>query len=114
MGDSQIKDRFVIERQHFQQLLDALDKKGYRIVGPTVRDGAIVYDQLTSTADLPAGWTDEQNGGFYRLKRRADEALFGYIVGPHSWMKFLHLPVMRLWQVKRTVDGFQTIPEDQK
>jgi sulfhydrogenase subunit beta (sulfur reductase) len=33
------------------------------------------------------GWTDEQNGRTYRLKKREDEALFGYVVGPHSWKK---------------------------
>ena len=31
------------------------------------RDGAIVYDELRSAADLPVGWTDEQDGGHYRL-----------------------------------------------
>jgi hypothetical protein len=37
------------------QLLGALSGRGFRLVGPVVRDGAIVYDDLTSTADLPAG-----------------------------------------------------------
>jgi len=92
---------FVLERDNFQQLLDVLAKHGYRVVGPTVRDGAIVYDTLSSAADLPAGWTDEQNGGTYRLRRRDDQALFGYAVGPHSWKKFLHPPVVRLWQATR-------------
>jgi hypothetical protein len=30
-------------------------------VGPTVRDGAIGYDDIESTADLTIGWTDEQD-----------------------------------------------------
>ena len=34
-----------------------------------MRDGAIVYDELDSGADLPEGWTDEQDGGTYRLRR---------------------------------------------
>jgi hypothetical protein len=36
-------NRFVLERDGFQHLLDALVKRGYRVVGPTVREGAIVY-----------------------------------------------------------------------
>jgi sulfhydrogenase subunit beta (sulfur reductase) len=56
------RNKFLLERDNFQQLLEALTKRGYRVVGPTVRDGAIVYDTLSSTADLPSGWTDEQNG----------------------------------------------------
>jgi len=104
----------VVERPHFEQLLDVLSKKGYRVVGPTVRDGAIVYDELTSASDLPVGWTDEQEGGRYRLKKRSDEALFGYVVGPHSWKKFLHPPVLRLWQAKRSAGSFEIAEENQE
>ena len=71
------------------------------MLGPTVRDRAIVYDELDSVADLPAGWTDEQNGGSYRLTKRTDNALFGYVVGPHSWKRFLLQPEIRLWQARR-------------
>lgn len=50
----------VVERQDFQRLLDALHARGYEVVGPTVRDGAIVYEALRSVEELPIGWTDEQ------------------------------------------------------
>ncbi len=51
-------------------MLALLKARGYRVVGPTVRDQAIVYDDIASVDDLPAGWTDEQDGGRYRLLRR--------------------------------------------
>jgi len=86
-------------------LFEALRRRGFRLVGPTVQDGAIVYGELQSPADLPVGWTDEQDGGTYRLKRRDDQALFGYAVGPHSWKKFLFPPATRLWQARRTENG---------
>jgi len=108
------KDQAVLQYEHFQQLLVVLNSRGYQVVGPTVRDGAIVYDTLTSVSDLPVGYTDEQEGGTYRLKRRADNALFGYAVGPHSWKKFLHPPVLRLWRATRKEHGFQVIPENQE
>jgi sulfhydrogenase subunit beta (sulfur reductase) len=111
---SQVNDQAVLEFEHFQQLLAILNGRGYQVVGPTVRDSAIVYDTLTSVADLPVGYTDEQDAGTYRLKKRADEALFGYAVGPHSWKKFLHPPVLRLWQARREGNGFQVIPENQE
>ena len=101
------RESAILLRQHFQQLLDALVSRGYRLIGPRVRDAAIVYDELTSAADLPIGWTDEQDGGRYRLKRRSDEALFGYVVGPHSWKQFLHPPLVRLWQADRDGDSFR-------
>lgn len=99
--------RIFRDPRDLQRLFDALLKRGYCIVGPTVRDGAIVYDPIKRTEELPAGWTDEQDGGKYRLKRRADNAYFGYAVGPHSWKKFLHPPVLRLWQATRTENGFE-------
>lgn len=110
MGRSlQVGDKVVLERQHLQQLLDVLSKRGYRILGPTVRDQAIVYDEVRSLEDLPAGWTDEQNAGTYRLKKRADNALFGYVVGPHSWKKFLLQPDVRLWQAKSDETGLKAV-----
>lgn len=103
--------RVVLDRQHFPLLLEALSKRGYRTLGPTVRDGAIVYDELSSVEDLPIGVTDEHGGGIYRLKKRKDKALFGYVVGPHSWKKFLHPPRLRLWRAKRGGKEVQIIPE---
>jgi hypothetical protein len=67
-----------------QALIEALVTRGYQVLGPTVRDGAIVYDEIAGAADLPAGWTDRQDAGRYRLERRDDDALFGYAVGPQS------------------------------
>ncbi|MCC2662277.1 MAG: sulfite reductase subunit [Geminicoccaceae bacterium] len=88
-------------------VLQVLAQRGYRVVGPTVRDQAIVYDDIATTEDLPIGWTDEHDGGRYRLHRRDDGALFGYVVGPHSWKRFLHPPVQQLWRAERRVDGFE-------
>ena len=102
--------RVVIDREHLQDLFVTLTSKGYQVVGPTVREHAIVYDTLTSVADLPVGYTDEQDAGSYRLKKRNDQAIFGYVVGPHSWKKFLFPPVMKLWQARREGNGFEVIP----
>ena len=113
MSDSPVKQagQSVIERDKLDQLFKLLSEAGYRVVGPTLRDGAIVYDDIASIHDLPRGWTDEQDGGTYRLTRRNDEALFGYAVGPHSWKKFLHPPIVRLWRAKRDDSGFQIVQE---
>ena len=91
----------VIERKSLDALFDALRRRDFTVVGPTVRDGAIIYDELSSSDDLPAGWTDEQDGGTYRLVRRQDEALFGYVVGPRSWKHFLHPPKLTLFRARR-------------
>ena len=107
----QASERVIIEVRDFDQLFQALTRRGYEIFGPAARDGAIVYDRLTSAGDLPVGLTDEQDGGKYRLKPREDRALFGYAVGPHSWKRFLHPPVQRLWEAKREGHSFTILPD---
>ncbi len=87
--------------QQLEGLIPALQRRGYQVVGPVVREGAIVYDVVEKLSDLPAGWTDEQAPGRYRLQRRSDQALFGYVVGPHSWKKYLHPPEIRLFTAER-------------
>ncbi len=107
---TQLNDCVVIRKDGLAHLIAGLTRRGYQVIGPRVRDGAIVYERLTSIDDLPNGWTDDQTAGTYRLNRRSDEALFGYAVGPHSWKRFLYPPVQKLFQVERLGKGFQTIP----
>ena len=76
-----------------ETLIKALLEDGYQVVGPTIDQQAIVYGEIKSTDDLPRGWTDLQEAGTYRLQRREDDAYFGYVVGPHSWKKYLFPPV---------------------
>ncbi len=101
----------LIEPEALEGLLGALTGRGFRVVGPTVRDGAIVYEDLESAADLPIGWKDSQDAGAYRLERREDEARFGYAVGPHSWKQFLLPARIRLWRARRSDEGFEVEEE---
>ena len=96
----------MIAPEALDGLVTVLAARGYRVVGPTVRDAAIVYEELASAADLPIGWTDRQEPAQYRLERRDDEARFGYAVGPHSWKQFLFPPRVRLWRAERSDQGF--------
>jgi hypothetical protein len=95
----------VITQEGLAGLIGGLRAEGFRVIGPTLRDEAIVYDDIESLGDLPSGWTDEQDGGHYRVKRRQDAALFGYNVGPHAWKRFLHPPLLRMWRAEKTADG---------
>lgn len=97
---------FVLLRSQLDEILSLLQKQGYELVGPKLQEGAIVYDELHSSQDLPQGFTDEQEAGTYRIKKRNDPALFGYNVGPHSWKKYLHPPVRKLWSADREGQAF--------
>lgn len=96
----------VLTLQELQALLQAVAALGFQWIGPSRRDGAIVYAEIGGVEDLPRGWTEVQEAGTYRLKRRGDEALFGYALGPNSWKQFLFVPHLRLWQARRQGKSF--------
>ncbi len=108
-----VREPAVVTPDGLQALFDVLKRLGYRVIGPTLRENTIVYDDIAAVADLPKGWSDEQDGGHYRLKKRDDEALFGYAVGSHSWKQFLHPPVLPLWRAERRDRGFDVSSETQ-
>jgi len=95
----------VIDPPGLDSLLVELSERGHTLIGPTVRDRAIVYEQISSAAELPQGWTDEQEGGTYRLVPRDDDALFGFNNGPNSWKSHLFPPDLTLWRARRGEDG---------
>ena len=67
-----------LPREELDRLIALLREDGRKVVGPTVQDAAIVYDEIVSSADLPTGITDEQAPGRYRIKRQtATAALHG-------------------------------------
>jgi sulfhydrogenase subunit beta (sulfur reductase) len=100
----------VIDKINLGKLLQKFSDKGYIIFGPKLGEGAIIYDEIKSIDDLPAGWTDEQDAGKYRLKQRKDAALFGYVIGPHSWKKFLFPPRLKIMEAERTGKSFDIKP----
>ncbi|MCB1483453.1 MAG: 4Fe-4S dicluster domain-containing protein [Hyphomicrobiaceae bacterium] len=97
----------VIGSSGLDRLITLLAEQGYSVIGPRLRDDAIVYEGITSSADLPRGILDEQKGGHYRTYREG-EAYFGYVVGPSSWKRFLHPPRQVLWRGDKR-DGSTTI-----
>lgn len=103
MAGDQLVDPVVLAVDELDTLITALRTDGYRVMGPTVRGGAIVHGELRTRDDLPRGWTDEQGPGTYRLRRREDHAYFGYAVGPASPKRELFPPRQRLWTA--TSDG---------
>jgi len=104
-------DTLVVEARDLDALLGALRERGHALVGPTVRDGAIVIAEIGGAADLPVGWVDQQDGGRYRLERRNDAAFFGYAVGPHAWKRYLHPPSLVRWRARRDDGGFVAEPD---
>lgn len=99
-------ERFTLTVQEVPALLGELVVEGYQLMGPTVRDGAIVYESIEGVENLPRGWTERQAAGRYRLERRGDEAWFGYAQGPSSFKASFFVPRLQLLQLRRKDGSF--------
>ena len=102
----------LLDLAGLQSLIDVLGRRGYEVLGPTVRDGAIVNAPVRQVGDLPVGWGDDQEAGRYRLRRREDEAVFGFASGAQSAKPVFFPTEEVLWRGRRTTDGFDADPAD--
>ena len=70
--------RIVTDRKGLDALVAALSAEYDAVIGPRVSGGAVTYERIASTADLPVGMVEEQEGGHYRLHDGAGDALFAW------------------------------------
>jgi len=91
----------VLDAGDFQSLLDALTSQGYVAIGPALGQGAITLDRIAAVDDMPRGYVDLQEPGRYKLDKTGEDEFFDYVVGPHSWKKYLHPPKRTVWQAQR-------------
>src|SRR5690349_24280791 len=91
----------IVDAGGLPALFDALRGRGFTVVGPTVRDGAIVVAELASVAELPLGRGVDTEAGKYRRRERDGTAACGQSAGPMSWRRVLHPPRARLWSADR-------------
>lgn len=96
-----------IERGQLQTLIAALAKAGHEVIGPVAADGAMVLGPVRGLADLPVGVIDRQEPARYRLEQTGGDALFGAVVGPQSWKRYLYPPHQKLWRAERQGSGFR-------
>ncbi len=105
---------FVIAPSELGSLISALREDGYEVIGPKLADGAIVHEPLESADDLPVGYDDEQEGGTYRVAKNGANTYFDYVVGPHSWKRYLFPPDQQLCQMRRQGKTFRLIETKQE
>ena len=95
---------FFLLREELEHLLDALRGSGYVCIGPQVREGAIVYDRLDASVELPHGWSDRQSPGEYRLHRTGSPRCFAWASGPQALKPLSFAPEEVLWRALRGPD----------
>lgn len=84
-----------------QGLVDLLLGQGYRVVGPRVRDGAVIWESIQRIDDLPRGWREVQAPGRYRLERTDSPRYFDVLHGPDSLKRFVFTPREPLLVIER-------------
>jgi formate hydrogenlyase subunit 6/NADH:ubiquinone oxidoreductase subunit I len=97
-----------LPREALPRLIDALRREHPRVIGPQVRDGAIVFDTLDSAAQLPVGVIEDAAPGRYRLvPLTADRAMrcFAWANGPQALKPLTFAPREPLWRAERDGDG---------
>ena len=101
----------VLEPQALDDLICALEKRGFQVLGPIIRDAAIDWQPIGSSKDIAAGWTANQSPGSYRLERRNDSKRFGFAAGPSSLKRFLHEPDVRTFSVESNGNPFHVLED---
>jgi sulfhydrogenase subunit beta (sulfur reductase) len=98
-----------LPRSELDRLFAALAVDGRRVVGPTIADHAVVYDELAGPEELPHGWTADTSPGAYRLRRTDSKRAFDYGVALTSWKRFTHPSFVPLTRGRR--DGTTVVVE---
>ena len=92
------------------ELLGVLLDGGWRVIGPVMKDGAIVYDELHAPEQLPRGMIDRQGPGSYAVEAGDPQRWFDYVVGPQNWKRWLMPSREKLWSIARDGQGFEVEP----
>lgn len=74
----------LLRRADFPELLQALKKLDYHIIGPVLSQGSIQWKEIHAVEDLPVGWKDHQEPGHYRLEQDPTPRYFNVVHGPES------------------------------
>lgn len=98
-------DAQYLPRANFQSLIDAVLDQGFSLLGPRIRDGALVFDRLDSVHQLPQGYVEEQAPGSYTLYKDRSSDWFAWTNGPQALKPLLFKSREILWQAKKDEQG---------
>ena len=99
------QDVGFIPRSGLQDLLDTLQGEGYRCIGPTVHEGAIVFEEINSVTSLPQGVSEAQAPGSYRLIQSDSPRYFAWANGPQALKPLVFAPREVLWTCRQDKEG---------
>lgn len=86
----------VIPKPQFDTILKTLKGQDYQLEGPQVKDHTVILGPIENLADLPKGYTSQEEPGKYTLSSNGTENYFDVTSGPHTWKKYFFPPKTQL------------------
>jgi len=105
-----IGTKTVFDQTGLGKLISVLQSQGYRVIAPRHDGVAVVYDEISSTQDLPRGWSDSAEPGSVRLHQDDSARYFGTTLGVQGWKRHLYPPRQRLFAAEKAGAGFRILP----
>lgn len=100
----------VVDVSALDEIVQYLRGQGRSVIAPTVRDSVIVPDLIDSADELPVGWSEDQDGGRYRLVPTGTDQRFASSSPSDSWKRFLSPPETLLVRVRSAPEGLVVEP----
>jgi sulfhydrogenase subunit beta (sulfur reductase) len=95
----------ALPKNGLEGLITNLRQMGYQVLGPKVKDNAIIYGPLGGMDELPRGYISVQDAARYRLVQTGHERYFDITPGASSWKQFLFPPLSQMAAFRRTAEG---------
>ncbi len=101
----------VLSAEGLDEIVQILRSDGRTVIGPRIRDGVITPEEIEHGDELPRGWTEEQDGGHYRLVPTGTQEVFASATPARPWKRYLQPERTLLVRARRGVDGTIEISE---
>jgi len=86
----------AITKPELDTIFKTLIALEYTLEGPQVKDFSVILGPIDSLADLPKGYTSQEEPGKFTLSSNGKENYFDVTSGPHSWKKYFFPPKTQL------------------
>jgi sulfhydrogenase subunit beta (sulfur reductase) len=102
-----MSESFHLPKTGLDDLIAALRRDEYKVMGPVARDGGVAFDEVFRSSDLPIGMREAQEAGRYRLVSGTSGEIFGVVNGAGSLKPFFFAPEEPLLKARREARGFK-------
>jgi ferredoxin len=94
----------AISKSELDTIFKTLTDLEYTLEGPQVKDFSVILGPIESLADLPKGYTSQEEPGKYTLSSNGQENYFNVTSGPHTWKKYFFPPKTQLMVFQQDAD----------